>query len=317
MEQKGKLSVVREVSSNVEAIGSESDTNQCGDGGKEVRRQHPEVQTEGEASTPPALKKPIFIGCLEAELVLAIENILFNGNPLSVAPVLDKEQYAFVIMNPEIYQGLYQQYLFTELSGEERQRQNLTRQSAELKQQAFINALQVEERVRYYRVNALNRGDHYKELLEELFTFNQTQLHTILKNTQQLFAGGKKQKLPTNKDTWNMMDLLLIFGYLLPVEGTENLPKEKVQYQLVIGAEQRLELHKRGLATKKQMLEARTAELLQVQERIAELEAEIEASKPAAPTSDEGIALDQQVNKSLYEEHDALLEAGEKDTEED
>jgi hypothetical protein len=312
MEQERKLPIVRDLSANVAGIegGSQGDSTEGAateteglhatgvqedqDGSQDAGEQHAELQ--------PSLKKPIFIGCLEAELVKTIERHLFSQQPIDWSgaaeddvpfPVLNKDEYTLLVVHPDVYQGLYKQYLFSELGKEEQDRQNRVQQSAELKQQALQNALQLEYRIATYRTQKTKElKQFYEEHPKALKIFTETELKTILVATQEKVK-GKKPQVVTHGDVWNVMDLLMLHGYMEPVElNNDGVSKERVRYKLIINAQDRLDLIEAQFHFKEGQIQKAMQEQVQIAERIKQLQQEIEKAKDEAIKNDPNASLD-------------------------
>ena len=301
MEQKGKLAIVKSISGDGEAGGATRASENAESSGTAQIRGHQEVdptpeEREGQQTgsgsgdmeqglVSGSLKKPIFLGCLEPDIIKVIEKVLFEGYNIDCGgynqfqdPELSKEEYILYIIRPQVYQGLYQQYLFGELSKEEQERQQRALQDKAVKDAAIGQALQMQYKIGMFRTRTPELKQYYTEHPDEGFVFTHSELKVIMRTMQERKKGVKHVPL-TNQDIWNLMDLLLINGYISKVEtdAGKNLTKERVQYQLTISSADHAALAKRQVAHKRVQLQQQQEELKQWEARAAQLEQEAEA----------------------------------------
>jgi hypothetical protein len=194
--------------------------------------------------------------------------------------LLSKDEYTLFVINPQVYQGLYQQYLFSELSKEEQERQSRALQDKAVKDAAIAQALQVQYKLSVYRTSMPEIKQYYIENPDECFIFTHSELKVIMRTTQERKKGIKHVPL-TNQDIWNLMDLLLINGYMSKVDmdNEKNISKEKVRYQLTISPADHAALAKRQVAHKQTQLQQQQQELQAWEARAEQLEAEVLAAQ--------------------------------------
>lgn len=201
-----------------------------------------EISEEKDLSSA-GIKKPIFIASAESNIVKYIESALFDIGDDKLDSFLDKDEYVLLVVNPEIYHGLRQQYLFSLLKEDEQERAKNVAINEELHQKALTQALQIEYFIWNYDIETNSVGR--SRLLNETnqIVFNEPELRVIL-NKMKAKAGEKGGI--SHQDTWNIMDLLVIHGFLV-VENVleETKTKEKRKWVLVVGDKDRLKILKK------------------------------------------------------------------------
>lgn len=206
------------------------------------------VEKQEESS---AIKYPIFIATAEPDVVRNIDKLLFEevavmekdedgtetGKYLYRRPPLyDKDQYVLMVLSQSVFQAMHKDYLFKLLGQDEQKRQREVILSEQLKEQAQAHAIQLGYKLTTYRRKKLK---DYPE--SEILEFNEGELKTILAATSpRKDSDGKPVKI-THQTAWDLMDLLLLQGFIEPIDLTNTeIKKEKKRYRLVVDNSTRL-----------------------------------------------------------------------------
>lgn len=246
----------------------------------------PQQQSGQEELTLPApvIKKPVFIASAESRIVAAVDNFLLKRE--AGLRLLDPDEYLLMVLPGEIYQKLHQQYLFTQLNEEQQKSEMQAQQAGQLKEAAIVQALQLEQRIRSHRQGVRGRAmGNWGDCPEKVLQFNEKELKVILSATQK-FDKGKKKIAVTHQDVWNLMDFLLIQGYLQPVTMDENVVREKRVYQLVIEEEDQLKGLRRQQEEMLYKLQFYTEQNVSLEAQIVELQNKIDGAKSVARTDE-------------------------------
>lgn len=199
--------------------------------------------TENQETTP--IKYPIFIATAEADLVRAIDKLLFEEVVVMEKdedgvdtdkylyrrpPLYDKDQYVLMVLSQPIFQSMHKDYLFKLLGQDEQKRQREVILNEQLQEQAQVHAIQLGYKLTSYRRNKLK---NYPEA--EILEFNEPELKTILAATSPKKDSDGKPVRVTHQNAWDLMDLLLLQGFIEPIDLTNTqIKKEKKRYKLIV-----------------------------------------------------------------------------------
>lgn len=184
----------------------------------DVVSQESVQQENTTASSPKQPVKHIFVGTAEPPIFLAIKD--------NIKQTLG-DDYKVMVLDSSIYHKMRELVLFDELDELERNHQLQSKKDRASREKAFDIAKQLQGILESFKkFELLNVGFTHPELYS---LYNAATRHRII-----------REKL-SNTQVWQIMDFLLLQGYLHPVTVDVSVPRHKRIYRLVTTPDRSLE----------------------------------------------------------------------------